>query len=127
METISLKALAYKVLQRNSQGNFLETAKKEDGNLERNLHEKIISNEKVSPLRGAAYRVYSDLLQAYLWVVDTDQDMHSLMSQGISEAIYSADEIRKLRGISKDSLKEIHKVKEIFPKSKIEKIKVCNG
>ena len=33
METISLKALARKVLQRNKQGNSMETAQQEDGNL----------------------------------------------------------------------------------------------
>ncbi len=69
--------------------------------------------------RRIAVKVYSEILQAYLWVVDTDEDMHS---QGVSEAIYTADEIKKLKGLSQDSLREIHKVKEVFENSKIKEI-----
>ncbi|MEW6215918.1 MAG: hypothetical protein AB1478_12070, partial [Nitrospirota bacterium] len=52
--------------------------------------------------RRVAIKVWSEPLQAYLWVVETDQDMASLRSQ-VSEAIYTASEIRKLRGMDKDS------------------------
>ena len=89
-------------------------------------HDKIIRllNEgKITPIEKIAYKVWSEILQAYLWVVDTDQDMHSLRSKKVSEAIYTGDEIRKLRSLSKDSLKEIHKVKEVFPDSIVEEIK----
>ena len=77
----------------------------------------------IQPIEKVAYKVYSEILQAYLWVADTDEDMYSLKSQGISEAIYTADEIRKLRGLSKDSLKEIHKVKEVFKGSTVEDVR----
>ncbi|OGW38229.1 MAG: hypothetical protein A2Y97_13920 [Nitrospirae bacterium RBG_13_39_12] len=113
METLSLKALANKVLQRNTQGNLVETK----GKTNENFHHKKVSNGR------AAYKIYSEILQAYLWVVDTDEDMHSLRaSQDVSEAIYTADEIKKLKGLSSEPLREIHKVKEVFENSKIEQV-----
>lgn len=108
METISLKALAQKVLERNKKGNSLETARNNDGN---------------STEIRVAYKVYSEILGTCLWVVDTDEDMHSLRFQSVPEAIYTKDEIKRLKGIDKDSLKEIHKVKETFSESTIEEIK----
>jgi len=48
--------------------------------------------------------------------------MHSLRSQNVIEAIYTRDEIKRLKGLSKDSLREIHKVKEAFPESKVEEM-----
>ena len=72
--------------------------------------------------RKVGIKIYSEILGCYLWVVETDEDMHSLRSQGITEAIYTTDEIRKLKDLSKDSLKEIHKAKEVFPESKVEEI-----
>ena len=81
---------------------------------------RLLNEGRITPIDKVAYKVYSEILQAYLWVVETDQDMHFLRSQGITEAIYIADEeIKKLKGLSKDSLKEIHKVKETFDKSQI--------
>lgn len=74
----------------------------------------------ITPIEKVAYRIYSNILPGYLWKVDTDRDMHSLRaSQGVSEAIYTADELKKLKGLSKDSLREIHKVKEVFENSTI--------
>lgn len=84
---------------------------------------KLLNEGKITPIEKVAYKVYSEILQAYLWIVDTDQDMHSLRaSQGVSEAIYTAGEIKKLKCLSKDSLREIYKVKQVFENSKIEEI-----
>jgi hypothetical protein len=84
----------------------------------------LIEEGKIVPIEKVAYKVYSEILQAHLWVVvDTDQDMHYLRSQGISGAIYTGDEIEKLKSLGKDSLKEIHKVKEVFPESIVEELK----
>lgn len=80
---------------------------------------RLLNEGKITPVERVAYKVWAEILQAYLWVVETAQDMHSLRYQGVTEAIYTADEIKKIRGISKDSLKEIHKVKEVFPGSTI--------
>lgn len=83
---------------------------------------KLLNDGKITPIEKVAYKVYSEILQTYLWVVDTDEDMHSLRGHGISEAIYTADEIKRLKGMDKDSLKAIHKVKEVFENSNVEQI-----
>ena len=84
---------------------------------------KLLGEGKITPVGKVAYKVYSEILEAFLWVVDTNEDMHSLRSQGIAEAIYTTDEVKTLKGIDKDVLKELHKVKEVFPESKIEETK----
>lgn len=83
----------------------------------------LIEEGKIIPVEKVAYRIYSKILETYLWVVETDQDLHSLKSQGVAGAIYTGEEIQKLKGLGKDSLKEIHKVKEVFENSKVEQIK----
>jgi hypothetical protein len=83
----------------------------------------LLNERKISPIEKVAYRIYSELLGCCLWVVETDHDLHSLRSQGISEAIYTAEEIQKLRRLNKDSLKEIHKIKQVFPESIVDEIK----
>jgi hypothetical protein len=83
-----------------------------------------IEKGKLSPIERLAYKIFSEILQEELWVIDTDEDMHSLRQKGIAEAIYTADEIKKLRGIDRDGLKAIHNVKEVFEESKIEKVKI---
>ena len=113
METNSLKALALKVIQRNQKGNSLETKEKKHGNLE---------GEKF-PLR-TAYKIYSEILHAYLLVADTDEDIHSLRFQGVSEAIYTADEIRKLKGMDAEGLRAIHQIKKIFKDSTVEQVRL---
>jgi hypothetical protein len=84
---------------------------------------KLLNEGKITFAEKAAYKVYSNILQAYLWVVDTDEDMHSLRaSQGITEAIYTADEIKELKKLPKEALKVINRVKEVFLMSTIEEI-----
>jgi hypothetical protein len=114
METKSLKALANKVLERNSQRNSREKEEKYTGNFNTKKGKEV-------SLR-VAYKVYSEILQAYLWVVFDEKDTETLRSQDIKEAIYTDDEIRKLKSLDKESLKALHKVKEVFENSKIEQI-----
>ena len=82
----------------------------------------LIQDGLIQPIERVAYRVYSKILEAYLWVVDTDQDMHSLRGQGITEAIYTHQEIKELKKLPKEDLKAIHTVKNTFLDSKIEQI-----
>lgn len=82
----------------------------------------LIQDGLIQPIEKVAYRIYSSILQAYLWVVDTNEDMHTLRFQGVSEAVYTGNEIKKLRGLRKDSLIGIHRVKEVFENSKVEEI-----
>jgi hypothetical protein len=81
---------------------------------------QLINTGKIIPIGRVAYRVYSEILQVFLWVVETDEDMKSLRDRSITEPIYTADEIRKLKGIDREDLKKVHRVKEVFEKSKVE-------
>lgn len=83
---------------------------------------KLLNEGKITFVEIAAYKVYSEVLGCYLWVMDTDQDIHPLMARGVSETIYSHDEIKKLRELSREDMKDIHKVKEAFPESSIKEI-----
>lgn len=80
----------------------------------------LIEGGKITPIGRVAYKVYSEILQAYIWVVQDDKNMEALKSKGVSEAVYTADEIERLKEVDKDHLKAIHKVKETFKDSKIE-------
>ena len=81
---------------------------------------QLVNSGKIIPIGRVAYRIYSEILQAFLWVVDTDEDMKSLRDRSITEPIYTADEIRKLKGIDREDLKKIHRVKQVFENSKVE-------
>ena len=80
----------------------------------------LLNEGKIIPTEKAAYRVYSEILQAFLWVVDTDEDMKAHRGKNVTEPIYTADEIRRLRGTKKEGLKTIHEAKQIFEDSKVE-------
>lgn len=90
-----------------------------------NLLEKYLKDfEKDSQeINGVVVKIFSEILQDYLLVVYTDEDMHALISQGTSDPIYTEDEIRKLKGTDKETLKEINKVKKTFPSSVIKEHK----
>jgi transcription initiation factor IIF auxiliary subunit len=82
----------------------------------------LLNQGKIAPISKMAYRVYSEILQAHLWVVETDQDMHSLRSQRIHETIYTGHDVEELKKLPKNLLKAIHSVKEAFPLSSVEEI-----
>lgn len=83
----------------------------------------IVKQEKQKENR-LAVRIYSEVLGCHLWIIETEQDLHYLrdQGQGTSEAVYTTDEIKKLKSLDKDSLKIIHQVKEIFPGSEIREV-----
>jgi len=82
----------------------------------------LIQDGFLQPLERVAYRIYSEVLGCHLFIVETNQDMHSLRTQGVTEAIYTGDEIKKMKRLSKDSLKTIHDVKTVFKNSKVEEV-----
>jgi hypothetical protein len=84
---------------------------------------QLITTGKIMPIGRVAYRIYSEILQAFLWVVDTDEDMKALRGKNVTEPIYTADEIRKLKSTSKEGLKTIHEAKKIFEDSKVKDVK----
>jgi hypothetical protein len=83
----------------------------------------LLNEGKIIPTEKVAYRIYSEILQAFLWVVDTDEDMKALRGKNVTEPIYTADEIRKLKSTSKEGLKTIHEAKKIFEDSKVKDVK----
>ena len=84
---------------------------------------KLLTEGKVIPTNNVAYKIYSNILQAFLWVVDTDDDVWALRREGVTEPIYTADEVRKLKGISKEGLKRVHRVKGVFEGSKVRDVR----
>ncbi|MDA8086633.1 MAG: hypothetical protein M0Z75_08035 [Nitrospiraceae bacterium] len=94
--------------------------------LEKSKAIKLLTEGKVIPTNNVAYKIYSNILQAFLWVVDTDEDMWAMRNEGVTEPVYTADEVRKLKGISKEGLKRVHKVKEVFEGSKVRDVQKKN-
>jgi len=43
-------------------------------------HDKAVRllNEEGCPVEKVAYKVFSEILESYLWVIDTDEDRHAL-------------------------------------------------
>ncbi len=78
---------------------------------------------------GLAYKIYSEILDACLWVVEMPEAAQRLRQQGLTEPIYTASEIAELKMLPKDdkgrqALSCIHRVKVVFASdTKIEAIK----
>lgn len=71
-----------------------------------------------------SYKIYSKILEDYLWIVTTDKARKELIAEGVKDAIYTQKEVSNLidEGISKEGLVAIHKIKRGFPGSSIEDI-----
>jgi hypothetical protein len=98
--TESLRDLARKICQRNN----------------RELLKQVACE---TPAR-IAVKIYSEILDHFLWVLQDSSGIDDLISQGVNDAVYTYAEIRKLKGISPDNLRKIHEAKIIFPMSQIE-------
>ncbi len=83
---------------------------------------KLITAGKIIPIERIAYKIYSELLDCFLWVVADDKDMETLRDNGITEPIYTEHDITEIKKLPKEALKEIHKVKKVFPESKVNQI-----
>jgi hypothetical protein len=57
-----------------------------------------------------AVKVWSELLQAHLWVVADEEDIKLFRTHGLRGEIYTADEIRKLNCMDRDSLKALRTI-----------------
>jgi hypothetical protein len=112
MEINSLKALAFKVLQRNHSGNFRETDREIHGNSE-GVKVSMGKSEK------KAYRIFSNILNDHLWFVP-DESSKFIPGSNPDETIYSMSEIRELLKIKdQEGLKQLHEVKKVFNESRI--------
>jgi hypothetical protein len=57
-----------------------------------------------------AVKVWSELLQANLWIVADEKDIELFTIHGLRGEIYTADEIRKLNCMDRDSMKVLHTI-----------------
>lgn len=79
----------------------------------------LIEAGKITPIEKVSYKIYSELLGCCLWVVTDEKDMKTLRNEGITEPIYTHREITELKKLPKGDIKEIHKVKQVFPDAKV--------
>lgn len=70
------------------------------------------------------YKIYSRILDDYLWIVANDKELQELVDEGIKETIYTQEEVSRMidEGVSKEGLKAIHKVKKSFTGAMVEDI-----
>lgn len=87
---------------------------------------RLIETGKITPIERVAYKIYSELLGCCLWVVADDADIQTLRAEGITEPVYTSIEINKLKEVP-EALKDIHRVKQVFPDSKVEDVKRGNN
>ncbi len=72
----------------------------------------LIEAGKIEPLEPVMYRIYSNILEDYLWIVETDQDRGELLSEGATDPVYTGKEIEQMKGMSKRQLQKINTVKK---------------
>lgn len=129
METISLKALALKVLERNSLGNHRETISEIDGNSQGKKEDKRKSEKGVNPdnlltrsieefkSQNLAVRIRSKVLGEVIWLVSNENVRDHLKAEGL--VCYLAEEILHLKELCPDDIRATHNVKKVFDKSLI--------
>jgi hypothetical protein len=67
-----------------------------------------------------AVLVYSEVLQAHIWVVAGEKELEALRAQ-VTEPIYTGEEIQKLKKIPRprEALRSINEIKTLFPGSEV--------
>jgi len=122
---MSLKPLANKILERNSNCNSSATNHQKQRNFEdKKGGSKVALKKAVADLsleefkaRNIAVRIQSEVLGENLWLVSNEETREHLKAEGL--VCYLADEIQNLRGLSKKMLRKIHEVKKVFEKSQV--------
>ena len=84
---------------------------------------ELVNNGRIAPIGKAIYKIYSKILDDFLWIVANEKELRDLIAEGVQDAIYIHNDIEQLDGISKEGLKAIHKIKRAFPGATIEGIK----
>lgn len=64
-------------------------------------------------MKGAV-RIYSEKLGTYIWVIEDEAMRKTLRRRGITGAIYSKDELSKLKGLPTRHIEMVHHAKEEF-------------
>ena len=84
---------------------------------------ELVNDGRIAPIGKAIYKIYSKILDDFLWIVANEKELRDLIAEGVQDAIYIHNDIEQLDGISKEGLKAVHKIKKTFPGSRIEDIK----
>jgi hypothetical protein len=84
---------------------------------------RLLNEGRITPIGRVAYKVWSEPLNSFLWVCASDEDMQFLRSKNIKDAIYTNNEIKELKKLPKEGLKDIQRIKEIFENAKIMTVK----
>jgi hypothetical protein len=71
----------------------------------------------ITPIAKLAYGLHSDVLGSFLWVVPDESCARALSD--VTEPIYTAAEVRKLKGLSVEGLRAIHRAKIVFEDSRV--------
>ncbi len=85
---------------------------------------RLINEGRIVPIGKVTYKIYSKILDDYLWIVATEEELQALVNEGTDDVIYSQGEILRMidEGVPKEGLKAIHRVKKFFPGSSVEDI-----
>jgi len=85
---------------------------------------RLINEGRIVPIGKVTYKIYSKILDDYLWIVATEEELQELVNEGTDDVIYSQGEILRMidEGVPKEGLKAIHRVKKFFPGSSVEDI-----
>ncbi len=87
---------------------------------------ELLNTGRITPIGKVTYKIQSKILEDYLWLVATDEELQELVAEGIKEAIYTHEDINKLDGMSKDGLRKINIIKRGLPGSTVEEIRQKN-
>ena len=60
--------------------------------------------------RRIAVKVWSEMLQAHLWVVADDEDIEVFTRYGLTGKFFTAEELKNLNCMDEDSVKAIHTI-----------------
>jgi 3-deoxy-D-manno-octulosonate 8-phosphate phosphatase KdsC-like HAD superfamily phosphatase len=78
-------------------------------------------------ITAIAVRLYSRILDSFLWVVADEKGIEALRIQGVKEAIYTEPEIKQLKNVDIASLRMTHNIKTTFLKSIVKEVKKKDG
>lgn len=128
METISLKALSRKVLERNLKGNSRETEAKKQGNFEakkegESFHDGTMTETDIlkMPLSefekvGKVLKVWSEVLKDHVYFVSSE----TVLNRNPLDAVaYTAQELQEMLDMTPEEVKAAHEVKRAFHKARV--------
>ena len=85
---------------------------------------QLINEGRITPVGKVTYKIYSKILDDYLWIVATDNELKELVAEGIKETIYTHEEVSRMieEGVSREGLVAIQEIKKGFPGATVGKI-----